>query len=249
MLVQTTRHDLTSRYAGSVLGGVWTFLYPLIFLSIYSVVYIFIFKIRFANMSSSEYVALIFCGLVPFLGFSEAIAASTPSVVSNTSLIMTTTFPVEFIPVKSVLTAACNQTVGVLLLVCSSIYLHKVSGWILLLPLIFLFQVFLMIGLGWILSALNVYMRDIQTTVPLILVMLMMVTPIAYTVDMIPDSIKPFITFNPLYYLVVSYQDVLVCCCWPRHHVLTILGVMSIVTFYIGYWFYHNIQRDFGNNV
>lgn len=249
MLIQTTRHDLKSRYAGSVLGSLWTFLYPLIFLSIYTVVYIFIFKVRFAHLTSLEYVMLIFCGLVPFLGFSEGISTATPSVVSNSTLIMTTTFPVEFIPVKSILTSACNQFVGILLLLLAALLLQTYSLWLFLVPVIFLLQVIMMIGLGWILSALNVYMRDVQTTIPLILIMLMMITPIAYTVDMIPKEIVPFLKFNPLYYLVVSFQEVLVCARWPRYHVLEVLIVISTLTFYAGYWFYHKIQRDFGNNV
>lgn len=249
MLYQTTRNDIISRYAGSVLGILWTVLYPLMFLSIYAGVQIFIYNVRFESMNSAEYVGLIFCGLVPFLGFSESISLSTGSVVGNSHLLKNTLFPVDFIPVKATLSGLCTQVVGTMLLLGASAFMGKLSLWTLLLPVIFLAQLGFVLGLGWILSALNVYFRDIQTTIPLIMIMLMLVTPIAYTLDMIPNAMKPFLAVNPLYYIVISHQEVLMNGLWPRGHVFEVLLIMSATFFYFGYWFFSRIKKAFVDNV
>ena len=71
MLRATTISDIRSRYAGSVLGMFWLILYPILMLSAYSIVYVFILRLRLDQISTPEYVLLIFAGLIPFLGFSE----------------------------------------------------------------------------------------------------------------------------------------------------------------------------------
>ena len=151
LLSQTTRNDIRARYAGSVLGLAWLFLYPLLFLGAYAIVYIFIFKIRFALFNSNEYVALIFCGLVPFLGFSEALSTGVGSVTSNANLIKNTLFPIDLIPIKSVLTSQCTQVVGMGMLLVVLAILGKMTLWTLMLPIVWLLQVIFTIGLIWIL--------------------------------------------------------------------------------------------------
>ena len=87
LLRQTTVNDIRARFAGSVFGLLWVILYPFILLGAYSIIYIFIFQYRFGVLNSHEYVALIFCGLIPYLGFSEALGIGVPSVVANSKLI------------------------------------------------------------------------------------------------------------------------------------------------------------------
>ena len=127
LLRQTTFTDVRAKYAGSVLGLIWLFFYPLCFLAIYAVVYVFIFKVRFQLFGSNEYVALIFCGLIPFLGFCEALGTGVSSVTNNANLIKNTLFPIDLIPVKAVLTSLCTQTVGLCLLLTTLALLNRIT--------------------------------------------------------------------------------------------------------------------------
>ena len=98
--------------------------------------FIYIFKVRFALFDSNQYVALIFCGLIPFLGFSEALSAGVGSVTQNANLLKNTLFPIDLVPVKAVLVSQCTQVVGTGLLLITIILLEgKRTWWALLLPL------------------------------------------------------------------------------------------------------------------
>jgi lipopolysaccharide transport system permease protein len=249
LLRQTVRNDLRARYAGSVLGLAWLVLYPLLFLGAYALVYIYVFKVRFDLFDSNQYVVLIFCGLIPFLAFAEALGAGVSSVTSNASLIKNTLFPIELIPLKAVLVSQGMQVVGTVLLLVAIALLGKVTLWVLLLPLIWMAQLAFCAGLMWILSSLNVYLRDLQNVVSLAVLLLMMVSPIAYTADMVPEGLRGLLKINPLYYLIVSYQDCLLIGRFPRDGALWVVLAMAAVVFLCGYWFFSRMKTVFADNV
>jgi lipopolysaccharide transport system permease protein len=249
ILFQTTLNDIKGRYAGSVLGLLWLLLYPLLLLFAYSFVYLYIFKVRFGMFNSEQYVMLIFSGLIPFLGFTEGIAMGIPSVTANSGLIKNTLFPIDIIPIKAVLFSQCTQVVGLLLLLIALVVSKGLSFYAILIIPIWLLQILFTIGVTWILSGLNVYFRDLQNIITLITLFLMMVSPIAYSADMIPQSLQPFLKGNPLYYLIVSYQDSLILGQFPRGNVFYTLVIMSVATFIIGYWFFNKLKALFADNI
>jgi len=249
LLWQTTKNDIRTRFAGSVLGLVWLFFYPLLLLGAYAAVYIFVFKVKFQLFNSNEYVALIFCGLIPFIGFSETLGMGVGSVVSNTNLIKNTLFPIELVPVKSVLASQCTQAAGLIMLLVVLGFLRKLSAWSPFFIVIWLLQILFSIGLIWILSSINVYARDLQNIVSVLILFLMLISPIAYTEDMIPPELRPFLAANPVYYLIVSYQDVLMIGQFPRGYIFWILLIFSLATFILGYWFFMKMKRVFADNV
>jgi lipopolysaccharide transport system permease protein len=249
LLWQTVRNDIRARHAGSVLGLAWLGLYPLLFLGTYALIYICVFKVRFALFNSNEYVVLIFCGLIPFLGFTEALGLGIGSVTSNASLIKNTLFPIELIPVKAVLVSQCTQVVGTALLLAVLVVLGRFSAWMALLPVVWVAQVLFSLGLIWFLSSLNVFVRDLQNIVTVLTLMLMMISPIAYTADMVPAGLQPFLKVNPLYHLVVCYQDSLMLGRFPRDGVLWVLLSLATVFFLAGYWFFTRLKVVFADNI
>lgn len=249
LLWLTTVTDIRSRFAGSVLGLVWLVLYPLLLLGCYGVIYAFVFKIRVTAFNSYEYVALIFCGLIPFLGFSEALGSGVASITNNKNLIKNTLFPIELIPVKAVLASQCTQAAGTVLLLFVLFGIGKLGFWSLLLPVVWLCQIFFSIGLIWILSSLNVYFKDLQNVVPLLILLLMMISPIAYTEEMIPGALKPFLALNPLYYLIRTNQDILLMNRFPQAGALVIFAGLSGFFFFAGYWFFSKMKVGFADNV
>lgn len=249
MLYQTTINEIKTRYAGSALGLMWLVIYPLLFLGTYAVVYLYIFKIRFPDLSSNEYVALIFCGLIPFLGFSEGLSAGVPSVVSSSNLIKNTLFPIELVPVKAVLVGQATQFVGMILLLLALTFIGKLSIFSPLFLLVWACQILFTTGLVWILSSLNVYLRDIQNMIAIITLILMMLSPIAYTEAMVPEAMRPFLAINPLYYIIISYQSVLMLGQFPPLRVSALLFTMSILIFVFGFYFFERMKKVFSDNI
>lgn len=243
MLYQTTLSEINTRHAGSALGLLWLIIYPLLFLGTYAIVYLFIFRIRFPELSSIEYIALIFCGLIPFLGFSEALALGVPSVVSNSNLIKNTLFPIELIPAKAVLVAQATQVVGLGLLLIALCLLGKLSIYFPFLIVIWICQILFSLGLIWILSSLNVYLRDIQNLIAVATLILMLLSPIAYTEAMVPENLRPILSLNPLYYLIMAYQSVLMLGTFPPARILVPLITMSVLLFLSGFWFFQRMKK------
>ncbi|MGE5661232.1 MAG: ABC transporter permease, partial [Ignavibacteriales bacterium] len=186
LLWQTTKNDIRTRFAGSILGLSWLLIYPLLMLGAYALVYLYIYKVKFHLFDTSEYVVLIFCGLIPFIGFSEALSLGVGSVVSNANLMKNTLFPIELVPVKSVFVSQCTQIIGMIMLLIVLGLLDKWTIWLPFFILIWIFQLLFSIGLIWILSSINVFVRDLQSVVSVVIILIMLISPIAYTEDMVP---------------------------------------------------------------
>ncbi len=249
LLYLTTRNDVRARFAGSWLGLAWLFFYPLLFLAMYSVVYLFIYRLRFGMERTYEFVILIFCGLIPFLGFSEGLALGTPSVTNNSNLIRNTLFPIEIIPVKAVLVSQCTQVVGLFLLLVVLGAAGKLTEWALLLPVIWAAQLLFTIGTVWILAGLNVGIRDLANMIRIITLMLMLVSPIAYTADMVPARMQALLLFNPLYYMITSYRESLMLGRFPDGTAFWGLLVFGLLLFWAGFWFFSRLKRVFADYV
>ncbi|MBN1866080.1 ABC transporter permease [Candidatus Sumerlaeota bacterium] len=252
MLCRTTWNEIKARYAGSILGLAWLVFYPLLFLGVYSVfIYILMGK-RAGDLSDPaliDQVLLVFCGLIPFIGFAEGLAGGVVSVTQNANLIKNTLFPIELVPVKAVLVGQCTQVVGTaMLLVCLAVF-GKLTIWVLVLPLVWLLQIALSVGVAWILSSLNVYFRDLQNIVGVVTLMLMLISPIAWKAVDIPASVLPWMMFNPLYYVIVACQQCLLLGRFPDPILLEVLGVLAVLVFFGGYAFFRRMKRVFADNV
>jgi len=252
MLWQTTWNEIKTRYAGSVFGLAWLVLYPLLFLGVYSL-YISVMVARRGESESAakaiEQVLLIFCGLIPFFGFSEALGAGTTSVSANANLIKNTLFPIELIPAKAVLVGQATQIVGMGMLIVALGAFGKLTPWALLVPFVWLLQIVFSIGLIWILSSLHVFFRDLQNVIGVVILMLMLLSPIAYKGSDIPAKLMPIMYVNPLYYLIVSYQDCLLYGQYPRGILLPVLYILAIVFLFVGFWFFGRMKRAFSDNI
>src|SRR5437868_3914709 len=122
LLASITRVELAKRHAGSLLGMAWVVLQPALLLSVYLFVYMVVFKIRFPGYSRIDYVLYVFCGLVPYLGFMEALTGGGVSIKQNIHLVKNVMLPIELIPVRSVIVGMTSQFVslGIVILLSGS---------------------------------------------------------------------------------------------------------------------------------
>lgn len=208
VLFATTLNEIRARYSGTVLGLAWAAAYPFLFLGLYATVYAYILGVRIENMGPLDYVLLVFTGLIPFIGFSEALTMSVPSVVANKHLLRNTLFPIELLPVKAVLASSLSMSIALVgLLLTFWIQGRFSAAHVGLLPVVLL-QIAFSIGLAWILSALTVFFRDISHIVGIIVLFLMIISPIGYTSEMIPAPLKAMAYANPLYYIIEMYRQI-----------------------------------------
>lgn len=249
VLLSTTVGEIHKRYAGSLLGIIWAFLYPLLFLAVYATIYAVVFKVSYNELNTSEYIAVIFCGLIPFLGFSESIQSGVGSVTANAGLIKNTMFPIELVPVRTVFTAQLTHVSGMIILFVIIIFIGRLSPTALLCIPIWILQLMFEVGLAWILSSINVLVRDLQNIISVVMIMLMMLSPIAYPVDSIPSTYGRFLKMNPLFYFIVANQNVLMYGESPSVEIWGPMILLGIGFFVIGYQFFIRMKRVFVDNV
>jgi lipopolysaccharide transport system permease protein len=189
-------------------------------------------------MTPTGYVLFIFSGLVPFLMTSEALSAGVASVSVNKAVWSNTVFPADLAPVKAVLLGQMPMLVGMPCLVLA-LAIKGQLGWpVLLLPIVWGLHVLALIGLTWFLSLVNLILRDLQNLVSLLLMVLMVASPIAYTAQMVPVRLKPLLALNPFAYFVITYQNIIVLGRWPAAVDLAILAGAAVAAFGLGGLFF-----------
>jgi lipopolysaccharide transport system permease protein len=242
LLLRVTWSDLRTKYAGSVLGISWVVIAPAVLLSLYAVVYLLIFRVRVPGLSGADYVLYIFAGLVPYLMTAEALSGGVGSVIVNKGVLNSTVFPIDLAPVKAVLGAQGSMIVGMTGTIIGVIAIGRASWSILVLPLVWVLHVMALMGVTWILSLVNVVFRDLQNLITLLLFVLMIASPIAYTPAMVPQSLKAIIILNPFAYYVLTYQRILVLGQLPDPKTAIVLVVTSLVLFVAGGWFFARVK-------
>ena len=243
MLVRATLGDLKTRYAGSILGIGWTILTPFVLLAIYAVIYLVIFQVKAPNLTPVKYVLLIFSGLVPFLMTSEALTFAVNSIVANRAILTNTVFPVDLFPVKSVFSSQVTMTVGMSCTLLALIFTGNISWAALLFPLIWICHILAIVGLAWMLSLANLALRDIGNIINLSMVVIMVLTPIAYTREMVPESLRVLLLVNPLAYFVLAYQDVLVMGRLPDVWTIGFILIFSAGLFLLGGALFYRMKQ------
>jgi ABC-type polysaccharide/polyol phosphate export permease len=183
-------------------------------------------------------------GLLPWIWFSSGILEATASISSGGSLITKAIFSPQVLPVVAVLTNLCHFVLALPLLF-GLLYIYSISVGlsILFLPVLIFLQLFFMTGLSLILSALNVYYRDIQHILGNILSFIFFLCPIIYPAANVPAQFRFTLTLNPISLLIINYQRVILDRVNPPLTELAILLGISLVIFAIGCWVF-NRNRD-----
>ncbi len=242
MLAAITRVELAKRHAGSVLGMAWVVLQPALLLSVYVFVYMVVLRMRFQGFSRFEYVLYVFCGLVPYLGFMEALTTGGLSIKQNIHLAKNVMLPIELIPVRSVIVGMASQFVSiglVLVLVAADRSLSWHVAW---LPIVVVLQVMWLAGLTWILASLTVALPDVTYFVNLFVFLLMFLSPIGYRPDMVPPAFAWIMYVNPIFYMTEMYRGTMLNGTTPGVAVTIAYTFMCIATFAAGSAFFERFR-------
>lgn len=233
-LASATWLEIRSRYAGSIVGAGWAILSPLILVAIYSCVYLFIFKVRVPEMPSYQYVLYVVSGLMPYLMTAEAVSNATPTIAGNNQVLSNTVFPVALMPVRSVFSSQGSMIVAVPIFIVASILAGTGSWWLALLPVIWILHLGLVIGVAWLASLLNTIVRDVQSVIGVMFIVLLIASPFAYTPEMVPAALKPLIYLNPMAYFIMAYQSVVALGRPPSPLISTAITAMGTGGFLLG---------------
>jgi lipopolysaccharide transport system permease protein len=217
---------------------------PLLMLGAYLLLFGGILRVRPDQSSTGvEYGLLIACGLLPWIGFSEGVTRGTASVLAQRSLIKSQVFPMELFPVSAVCAGLIVQLCGTLLLLVLLGLRGMLGPNLAVLPFLLILQALFTVGLVWFLSCVNIIYRDTSQVVVLMMVLLMFVSPIAYTQEMAPAGLKLVVELNPISYLIEGYRNALLYDQFPNVRGLVIFGGLTLLVLLAGYRYFMHLRR------
>lgn len=207
LLREFVRRDFESRYAGSMLGLLWSLLQPAWQLLLFTFVFSTVLKISLLGERTGNFGVFLFCGLMPWLALHEGLSRSATAIVDNASLVKKIQFPSEVLVLAMVLGAVLQQginTVVFLAVLAALGELHLGGLWLLLvaLPL----QVALTLGLALLVATVNTFVRDVAQVLGMILTGWFYLTPVVYPLGQVPERWRWWLELNPLAGLVQLYR-------------------------------------------
>lgn len=245
MLSNLVKKDLRTRYKGSVLGFLWTFINPLFQLIVYTVVFSVILK-----SDIPKYYIHLFVALVPWLFFASALTSSASSIIGSKDLIKKIYFPRLIIPMSVVNGAFMNMIFSMVVVFAALIFSGiGISKYILFLPILMILEYLLALGLAFIVSALNVYFRDLEHILGIITMAWMYATPILYSIDMVPKQLLPIFNLNPMTPIIAAFRSILYYKTMPDLSHMGMIFVWSIGFIVIGYLIFQKLQKNFAEEL
>ena len=242
--------ELKARYRGSVLGFFWSFVNPLLLLTIYSFVFTKILENPTPKLQ--PFAVFMFTGLLPWTWFSASLLEASGSLISGGNLIKKVLFPAEVLPIVSVLANMVHFFLGLLILAAFMIYNQHYPDWgeLIWFPVVILVQLIFTLALALILAALTVHLRDIRDLLANLLTFWFFATPIIYSWRA-ASRLKWVLDLNPFTHLAVSYQEILF---HPENafgHIWWLLALAgaSVFVFLGGYWLFDRLRDSFAEVV
>jgi lipopolysaccharide transport system permease protein len=278
LLAAFVSRELKARYRGSLLGGFWLVLQPVVFLAVYYFIFVEVLQ---ANVFSAEdlpkgeltaiqtvfkenagkVTALaMFVAMVPWQGLQECVGRASTTVGENANLIKKIAFPSELLPVYLVLYNLFNVVVGLVVFTAAA---YLVLGvWpavelLWLLPIVLFLQGVFMLGLGLLLAATTVFLRDLVQLVPMVMTVWFFITPIIYW--RVPKAELAWVLdWNPARYMIELYRAVFLFppgrlgpegAESPLWRYLGIFAAVAFATLWIGLRVFRRKKYDFADEL
>jgi len=253
LLRTLVRRDLDARYKGSVLGNFWPLVNQLSQLLIYTYVFSIVLKVKLSLRGLPEnditFGLWLFAGLLSWIAFTGGLVQAAGSVVSQPNLVKKVVFPLELLPLVPILSTFIESAFGLIaLIVLVAVSSHTLQATLALLPLVWLPQLLLTAGLGYLTAGFTVFLRDIPQTLGVVLNLWFYLTPIVYPASVIPEQWRSWVFWlNPLAAIAEVYRDLILVGevrHWGEWGVATIV---SLVVFLGGLWCYRRLRPAFAD--
>ena len=257
LLSQLVRREVSARTNGSVLGVVWMLLQPLMMLALYSFVFAVIFKARWPGLAAVDetqgglaYAVVLFSGLILHGLLAEVLGRSPGLIAANRNYVKKLVFPVEILPWTVVLSALVTFAISLVLLLAMQIGVLGVPPLSALwLPLILLPYLLLLAGIAWGVSALGVFIRDIEQLTGLAATICLFLSPVFFPVTALPEFLRGWIWLNPIAVPVAQLRRVLFEGLPPDPALLLPYAAAALAIAWLGYSGFHRLRRAFADVV
>lgn len=251
LIKQMAAREVIGRYKGSVMGLLWSFLNPVLMLTVYTFVFSSVFKARWGiaeDESKMDFAVVLFVGMIVHGLFAEVINRAPSLILANANYVKKVVFPLEILPVIVMGAALFHTLVSLIVLACAFLVFNNDLPWtVVFIPLVLMPLVILSLGLAWMLASLGAFLRDIGQTIGIVTTIMMFLSPVFYPVSSLPEEFRPWIMANPLTFIIEQAREVLI---WGRVPDWQGLGIYTVVVSliaWLGYAWFQKTRKGFAD--
>lgn len=245
LLVTFSIREIKIRYKQTVLGITWAIIQPVAMMVVFTVIFS-----KFIKVSSEgvPYPIFSYAALLPWTFFATSLSFAIPSLINNSNLVTKIYFPREVLPIASVLAALIDFSIaGIIYFFMIFFYRIDVNLNIFLILPIMLIQIVFTLGMSLFLSAINIYYRDVRYALPLIVQFWMYVSPVIYSINVIPERFRFIYMLNPLAPIIDGYRKILTKGQAPDFYYLSIAATISLFVFLLAYRYFKKVEMAFAD--
>lgn len=249
LLMTNVRKDIRGRYKGTFLGMLWTFINPLLQVFVYYLV--FPYLMGRAGGPVDNFLVYLITGMFPWNFFLGGIIGCTGCIKGNAGVVKKVYFPRKILVLSQVLSNLINFffTIPIMLIFCI-VFGIPLTWHLLWLPVIAVIEAIMIYGMGLILSAVNVYVQDVENIVQFLLNLGFYATPIVYSVSIFGSGLlSKIIRLNPMTMLVNAYRAVMMYDANPGLLSMSAVLIFGILLVVIGNWVFDRLQRGFAEEL
>jgi len=252
LIGKLVKRQIADRYRGSLFGMLWTLVYPIMLLVVYTFVFGTIFRARWSGADTSqsqvEFAVILFAGLIIHGLFSEILMTSPGLIINNPQYVKKVIFPLEILSWVTLFTALFNAGVSLLVLIVFYFLVHgSLYPSLLWLPVVVVPFAIFCVGVSWLLSAITVYFRDINQLVGLLASVLLFLSPIFYPVSALPDMVRAYIYLNPLTAIIEQLRNIVLWGKPPSFSVMLAYFAISLLVVWVGNQVFNRMRKGFAD--
>lgn len=241
MIYMLVRRDLRGRYKGSVLGFAWTFLNPLLQLTVYTLVFSVVMR-----SGIEKYYLFLFVALIPWLAMANSVTGGSTCITSQAGMVTKIYFPRQVLPITIVTTNFVNMLLCmvVVLTVCAfSIGLEIKVLWYLV-PVIMI-EFFLALGIAFLVSGITVYFRDMEYFLGILVMAWQFLSPVMYSVEMVPEKFRVFYHLNAMTPIITAFRQILYYKQAPDMETMFLSLTMGMFFLIVGWIVFNQLEKRF----
>ena len=253
LIRQFVQRDFDARYRQSLLGVTWAFLTPLLMLGVYTLVFRFIFKVRWGGTGDESDLAFalrLYAGLAVFNFFAECVNRAPRLILEQPQLVKKVIFPLEILSWVNALAALTHLGVALMLMLALGFWERgSLPLTVVALPLVWFPLLPLCLGLGWLLAAIGTYIRDVSQVLGMLVSLLMFLSPIFFPAEAIPLAVRPWLCLNPLALTITQTRQVMLDGQWPVWSAYAIHLIACCAIAILGAAFFKAARKGFADVV
>jgi lipopolysaccharide transport system permease protein len=240
--------EVKLRYKQTIMGVSWAVLQPVVMMVVFTIIFS-----KFIKVSSEglPYPIFAYSALLPWTFFATSVSFGSESLIVNSNLVRKIYFPREVIPLASSIAAGVDFVVASVLFIAMMVYYHipishTLAFVTVLIPLHMLFTASVVL----VLSATNVYFRDVRYAVPFVVQVWLYATPIIYSMKVVPERLRIlYVAINPLAGIIDGFRSVILHQRPPTTAHLMVVAFVSLSLFFTAYVMFKRLERNFADVV